>query len=603
MSPPAPPVAADRFRSVAEMKRKHVALSDTVRESVLAPGHPERIAEFVRKTAATGAVLESRNDRAAAQGLINFWNALLSTERAEDWEKRGRPESGPGKDDTPTLLAGYNAAAVKEEVDRADAWFEALPEDRRDVARRVLLRLVSLQPTGTKYFPGGIHSDDLAPTAEDPAVLAEVIDGLKKADVIRSERDRDHGGEILSLPFEPLTRLWKPYASWVQQRLRFREMAEYWDETRDDALLIDGPLLRMGKTYSDLNEAEKRFVGRCEEAAAAFRQKQEAEREKLARARLQWNRLFIGGLIALIVGLFVALAVYEAKRREVRREAELGKLRRGIAVRVQDERADVEAKYVALYDAAFRNAKLDPKAGEWRDDYDLRQKVRGELNRNRGVVTPGSYLGTDDFGQGGVSVCAVVRDVKARDQLYLLTAGYVLDYASAKGGEPIYCPPPPGEGRVKVGVYDKGRSDRYYALIKLDPGVRATNDLPVLDGKTARRLRAPAGPPGGALVRLVGSGSGVSAETEVLSSDSPKIHWDELDRFFAGLTPVVNKRLIVTRRISAPRDGGAPVFTPAGGLVGMLYLSQIAGYDPATDQSWSLPFDWICEKAGVELVE
>src|SRR3954452_23378694 len=71
--------APDRFASLAELQDRHAALVKEVGNELLAAGNPDRIAEFVRRGMATGAILDAKDDRAAAQALVNFWTSRLSS--------------------------------------------------------------------------------------------------------------------------------------------------------------------------------------------------------------------------------------------------------------------------------------------------------------------------------------------------------------------------------------------------------------------------------------------------------------------------------------------------------------------------------------------
>ena len=61
------------FASLAGMQERHSALVKEIGNDVLAVGNPDSIAEFIHRGVATGRMLDAREDRAAAQSLINFW--------------------------------------------------------------------------------------------------------------------------------------------------------------------------------------------------------------------------------------------------------------------------------------------------------------------------------------------------------------------------------------------------------------------------------------------------------------------------------------------------------------------------------------------------
>ena len=64
-----PSTEPQRFDSLATMQDRHAELVKEIGTDVLAPGSPERVTAFVRRGAATGAILDAQDDRAAAQGL------------------------------------------------------------------------------------------------------------------------------------------------------------------------------------------------------------------------------------------------------------------------------------------------------------------------------------------------------------------------------------------------------------------------------------------------------------------------------------------------------------------------------------------------------
>src|SRR4029079_5302106 len=70
---------SSRFDSLAAMQDRHSAMVKEIGNDVLAAGNPARIAEFVRRGVATGRILDAKEDRSAAQALINFWVSRLSS--------------------------------------------------------------------------------------------------------------------------------------------------------------------------------------------------------------------------------------------------------------------------------------------------------------------------------------------------------------------------------------------------------------------------------------------------------------------------------------------------------------------------------------------
>src|SRR5262249_10847269 len=159
----------DRFESLVELQNAHAELVKDVGTDVLAPGNSQKVAAFVRRALASGTVLDTKEARAIAQGLINFWTSRLSSaaraaERmeagkglaggSEALESRtgmlayavpGQPMPEPSRADEratgqrgagapawdvpqfeDTLLAEFDEAAVRSAGDAADRWLSSL---------------------------------------------------------------------------------------------------------------------------------------------------------------------------------------------------------------------------------------------------------------------------------------------------------------------------------------------------------------------------------------------------------------------------------------------------------------------------------------------
>ena len=65
------------FASLAVLQKGHGLLVTQVGKSLDQPEKVEAIIRLVRRAVATGRRLEDREERAAAQGIINFWSARL----------------------------------------------------------------------------------------------------------------------------------------------------------------------------------------------------------------------------------------------------------------------------------------------------------------------------------------------------------------------------------------------------------------------------------------------------------------------------------------------------------------------------------------------
>src|SRR6516225_666605 len=76
-----PPPAASRFASLSALREQHAELLRSVSPEQLADAQRELVLDFLRRGAATGAVLDAPKDRQIAQGLLDYWKATLYTQR------------------------------------------------------------------------------------------------------------------------------------------------------------------------------------------------------------------------------------------------------------------------------------------------------------------------------------------------------------------------------------------------------------------------------------------------------------------------------------------------------------------------------------------
>src|SRR5262249_45673999 len=160
----------------------------------------------------------------------------------------------------------------------------------------------------------------------------------------------------------------------------------------------------------------------------------------------------------------------------------------------------------------------------------------------------------------------------------LLTANYVVEGKDQQGkGKTVYRQPPPPNG-PQIGSVYKLDKDYGYALVTVTSG-SASNALVT---HAPRSIVGIADADEGARVLLVGSGSGKSETQPVMAlAPEPTLGLDESVKF------------IVTGRLSQPKDAGAPVLTPDGRLIGMLYMASVTTYEPEGDRSFVIPIKTI----------
>jgi conflict system STAND superfamily ATPase/CHAT domain-containing protein len=199
-------------------------------------------------------------------------------------------------------IGGVRGAIAK----RADSVYDGLSAPQRDIARRILLRLVSLG-SGSDVTRRRATLAELQPGSADPeaADVATVLQELIAARLIITSRDV--AGDVVDLAHEALINNWPTFRTWIEEnraalRLhrRIAEIAGEWDTAqRDPSYLLRGARLVEATTWADqnprdLNDLERAFVTA---GADADRAEQRARRNRLRR------------LAAAAVGVIAVLAV------------------------------------------------------------------------------------------------------------------------------------------------------------------------------------------------------------------------------------------------------------------------------------------------------
>ena len=131
----------ERFASLSALRSAHADLL-RVTDDDPTPGDLDRVADFLRKAAATGAILDTPDDRKQAQGLIDYWAASLQSEYRDACRKLG-PDALQIKTGD-LVLNEFDAGSIRQLAEAAQDWLDGLPPETQDVARRVLMRLVTL---------------------------------------------------------------------------------------------------------------------------------------------------------------------------------------------------------------------------------------------------------------------------------------------------------------------------------------------------------------------------------------------------------------------------------------------------------------------------
>lgn len=220
---------------------------------------------------------------------------------------------------------------------RADIVFAALPDGRRETARRVLLGLV--QPgDGAEDSRRRVEVEELRSTAGDPGDVDAVIEALTAERLLSVGRDEATGARVVEITHEALIRAWPQLRGWLEddrealrRRLRLSEAAAEWEASgREEGLLYRGSRLAAWQEApgTDLSPRERAFLD------ASVRRAERERAERTRRVRL--------GLAALAVALVVvaavaAIAVLQGAEAREQRDAALS---RQLAVNAQASLAD-----------------------------------------------------------------------------------------------------------------------------------------------------------------------------------------------------------------------------------------------------------------------
>jgi hypothetical protein len=253
------------FASLVELQRAHDDLSQSQAASGRATPDPTKVAEFIHRAVATGAVLDGREERSVAQSLTNFWaNRLKSNARAaptaagmrsvdsglEALRRSSSVQAAAPTETRPfpvttdsttateaaatrqadykpiedTLLAEYDANTLGESAAAADRVIESLTGEDADLARRLILRLMRLRPEGTEF--------DAIPTSRaamqafgDSAAVDRIIERLAATGVVRLTPGENPAADRVALRSVDLRGVWPRLNEWMDARVAFRNLA------------------------------------------------------------------------------------------------------------------------------------------------------------------------------------------------------------------------------------------------------------------------------------------------------------------------------------------------------------------------------------------
>jgi WD40 repeat protein/transcriptional regulator with XRE-family HTH domain len=237
----------------------------------------------------------------------------------------------------------------------AEAAYEKLAEDQRDLARQLFLRLV--------------HAVDGAPVTRSTAALSEWREysrGAGAADAVLSrfvdQRLITLDSGTVQITHEALITAWPRLRSWIDSdreglraRRRITEAAQAWEEDGRDsaALLRGGPLVIARDWAADpVNRASLSFLAQEFVDASAAQQKIHHEAERKRTRRL--HRLVATLTVAVLAT--VAAAGYAFQQREVATTARNDADSREVAIEASQIRGQMVSLAAQLSAAAYRIA-------------------------------------------------------------------------------------------------------------------------------------------------------------------------------------------------------------------------------------------------------
>lgn len=316
--------SADPFESLDAMKARHKELLRTSEKEITVETVRSRVCEFLARGTATGLVLDDPGERRVAQGLIDYWKATLYTQLRGDLEP-------PAPCPTMTVLADFPEEDSEKLVADAEGAVVALAPEDRDVARRILERLVRLEPAVREF-----HSVPVSRAALDElgnvGQVVRVTHALEKAGVIRSSV-APTGEAQVELTAAHFVRTWPRYADWLKDRLAFRAAAYLWQQRdRHSSGLMAGLPLAKAAGYRDLDALEGEYLSASRASA-----------ERTRKVRQWWWF----GLSLTLIALFALLWIQEMSRsstEKLRREQEIasGKAEEAFTARKKELKAEVE---------------------------------------------------------------------------------------------------------------------------------------------------------------------------------------------------------------------------------------------------------------------
>lgn len=251
-------VVADSTSSLGALRNAHNELLESLPDDETAlPDDVRRvnyakISEFMRQVVESGAQLDSPADRRIAQGLIDYWVASAYASSREQYFPRSLPPRSE------LVLKPFDEAKVTEAARRSDEFIDALDTKDQELARKIVMHLVRLNSAGEPCRVAPEENSKLL-SLGDVQPAEHVVGELIKAGALKVKECDD--GERVELGYEALIRHWPRLRGWIDERSRFRKLAQVWDESGRDsgALISDRPLLKQTDAFDDLSKLELEY--------------------------------------------------------------------------------------------------------------------------------------------------------------------------------------------------------------------------------------------------------------------------------------------------------------------------------------------------------
>lgn len=391
--------------------------SDEIRESVVRP------AQFVGAFFESGLVDLILRDVAGQRGILpQLQHALY-----ELWQAR----RGAWMTLDKYRAMGGVAGSLQQ---RAQKTLESLTSEQREVAKTVLLQMVSLGD-GVANTRRRVARHELYPEGVPPERVDQVLSRLSSAEARLILIDANQA----ELTHESLIQNWPTLRDWLNQNReslqlarQVEDAADAWDShNRDDDYLWTGSRLGVvedwARSYAGQITAKHRaFLT----ASVARRDNQLKEGDERRRRQLRVRNRWIGALSVLCVGsIILAIIAGVFYHAALRQESEAR--RQGKIAKREAERAQSEEQRAHRETRVANSQRLAAQANSVGTSFPIRRLLLAaaavRATEQDGLIIPVARQAIYDAlltGGGGSNLCRGITDVFASsDGRWLLTAG------------------------------------------------------------------------------------------------------------------------------------------------------------------------------------